>query len=71
MKKGKTSGTSGVISKTLLASGDVNIERMTNLFTKLLQRTKYQKTGIQVSLWTVLRFTAMEQNKEISEGWSY
>ena len=50
MKKGKTSGTSGVISKTLLASGDVNIERMTNLFTKLLQRTKYQKTGIQVSL---------------------
>ena len=43
IKKGKASGTSGVVSEMLLASGDVNIERMTNLFTKLL-------TGIQVSL---------------------
>ena len=50
IKKGKASGTSGVVSEMLLASDDVNIERMTNLFTKLLQRTKYQKTGIQVSL---------------------
>ena len=50
IKKGKASGTSGVVSEMLLASGDVNIEQMTNLFMKLLQRTKYQKTGIQVSL---------------------
>ena len=40
MKKSKASGTSGIVSEILLASGDVGIEQM----------TRYQKIEIQVSL---------------------
>ena len=34
MKKGRTSGTSGVVIEMLLASGDKDIERMTKLLIK-------------------------------------
>ena len=43
MKKGKASGTSAVVSKMLLASGDVGIERMTNLFNKITAERKVPK----------------------------
>ena len=40
MKKGKAFRTYGVVSKMLLASGDVGIERMTNLFNKIIAENK-------------------------------
>ena len=40
MKKGKASGTSGGVSKMLLASGDVGIERMASLFNKIILENK-------------------------------
>ena len=36
MKKGKASGTSGVVAEMLLASGDIGIERLTKLFNQIL-----------------------------------
>ena len=36
MKKGKASGTSGVVTEMLLASGEAGIERMTNLFNRIV-----------------------------------
>ena len=50
MKKGKASGTSGGVSKMLLASGDVGIERMASLFNKIILENLHQKIGIRVSL---------------------
>ena len=44
MKKGKTSGTSGVV--LLLSFGDVDIERLKNLFDKIIAENKV----LQVSL---------------------
>ena len=40
MKKGRASGTSGVVSEILLASGDLGIEQMTNLFYKTTAENK-------------------------------
>ena len=65
MKKGKTSGTSGVV--LLLSFGDVDIERLKNLFDKIIAENKV----LQVSLWTVLSLTAMQPNEETTRGWSY
>ena len=39
-KKGKASGTSGAVSEMLLASGDLGIEQMTNLFCKIIAENK-------------------------------
>ena len=65
MKKGKTSGTSGVV--LLLSFGDVDIERLKNLFDKIIAENKV----LQVSLWTVFSLTAMQPNEETTRGWSY
>ena len=40
MKKDKASGTSGVVTKMLLASGDADLERMTNLFNCILKEKR-------------------------------
>ena len=37
MKKGKASGTSGVVTDMLLASGDAGLERMSSLFNCILK----------------------------------
>ena len=42
-KKVKASGTSGIASEMLLASGDVGIERKTNLFNKIIAENKVSK----------------------------
>ena len=40
MKKGKASGTSGVVSEMLLASGALGIVQMTNLFNQILRENQ-------------------------------
>ena len=40
MKKGNTSGTSGVVTEMLLASGDAGLERMTSLFNCILKEKR-------------------------------
>ena len=49
MKRGKATGSSGVAAEMLLAPGELGIERLTKLFNKILQKTKYLKKGIRVS----------------------
>ena len=46
MKKGKLSRLSGVVSEMLLASGDVGIVQMTNLFNKII--AKNEVPGVDV-----------------------
>lgn len=43
MKKVKASWTSGIALEMLLASGDVDIERMTNLFNRIIAENKVPK----------------------------
>ena len=43
MKKDKASGTSVVVSKMQLASGDLGTERMTNLINKIIAENKVPK----------------------------
>ena len=40
MKKGKSSGTSGVVTEMLLASGDADLEMMTTLFNCILKEKR-------------------------------
>ena len=40
MKKGEASGTSGVVTKMLLALGDAGLERMTSLFNCILKEKR-------------------------------
>ena len=40
MKKGKVSGTSGVVSETLSVSGNMDTEQMTNIFNKIIAENK-------------------------------
>ena len=71
MKQGKASGTSGVVSEMLLAPGDAGIERITNLFNKIIAEKKVLEdwdTNIRVSLETVLKIREMQLNEETTEG---
>ena len=40
MKKSKASGTSGIVTKTLLASSDAGLERITSLFNCILKEKR-------------------------------
>ena len=66
MKKGKASATSGVVQQMLLASDDLGIEWMTNLFNQIIaQSTKYRKTGTNAIV------TCFKKKGEVTERGNY